>query len=152
MLTDHNDLKEICKREVQEKGDNKIMENLEVKKMDVEEIENYFDLIQEIKKRLSIDGGRKQLPEGTINLMRECKQEIINLRTGINKMIDENIEIKEDCIEMAGMLYKYEMLENIENETVKKNVSDFFELYENDKLFMIKDNIDRVVKLFSEMV
>lgn len=127
------------------------MNNLEVKKLDVEEVENYFDLIQEIKKRLSIDGYRKQLPEGTINLMRECKEEIISLRTMIDKMKNENLEITADCIEMSSQLYKISLLENIENKTVKKNVSDFFQIYENDKMFMVKDNIDRVVKIFSEI-
>ena len=52
---------------------------------------------------------------------------------------------------MASILYKLEQLDYIKDKKVKKNVQDFFELYAYDPLFMVKDNIDKVVKLFKEM-
>ena len=123
-------------------------ENIEVMEMDIDKIEQYQEFIKDFKVRMSLEAGL--LDDDTKNLIRECRDEIINLRHGIEKMKNENAEIFEDCREMASILYKLEQIEYIKDKKVKNNVQDFFELYEHDELFMNADNIERVVTLFKE--
>ena len=126
-------------------------EDLRIHEYNMDKIELYQDLIEQFKICLAIDEGRSKLDEETLDIIRDVKNEIINLREGIAKTKKETLEIYDDCVHMAAQLYKLETLDKIKDIKVKKNIQDFFELYFFDDLFLIKKNIDKVVKLFSEM-
>jgi len=80
--------------------------------------ELYHDLIEAFKIRLSVDEGL--LDAEVKALLKEAKEEIIKLRTDMNKTIDENLTIKSDAGEMAAQLYLFEKCEGLTNEQKKK--------------------------------
>jgi len=80
--------------------------------------ELYHDLIEQFKVRLSVDEGL--LDEEVKSLLKEAKEEIIKLRTDMNKTIDENLTIKSDASEMAAQLYLFEKCEGLTNKQKKK--------------------------------
>jgi hypothetical protein len=65
--------------------------------------ELYHDLIEQFKIRLSVDEGL--LDREVKGLLKEAKEEIINLKKELNQKIDESLEIKEDAQKMASELY-----------------------------------------------
>jgi hypothetical protein len=65
--------------------------------------ELYDDLIEQFKIRLAIDEG--VLDEEVKSLLKEAKDEILELKKQINASIAENMELKEDATEMAANLY-----------------------------------------------
>ncbi len=72
--------------------------------------EIYDDLIDMMKVRIGVDEGL--LDEEVKSLLSDAKNEIIKIRTDMNKMIDENLTIKSDASEMAEKLYLHELCEN----------------------------------------
>jgi hypothetical protein len=96
--------------------------------------ELYHDLIEQFKVRLSVDEGL--LDEEVKALLKEAKEEIINLRTDMNKTIDENLTVKSDAQEMAAQLYLYEKCDGLTDEQKKK----VFTILEGIK---DKDEIDK---------
>ena len=96
--------------------------------------ELYHDLIEQFKIRLSVDEGL--LDEEVKSLLKEAKEEIVKLRTDMNKTIDENLTIKSDASEMAAQLYLFEKCEGLTNEQKKK----VFTILEGIK---DKDEIDK---------
>ena len=77
--------------------------NIEVVAWNVQEIENYMDIINEIKKRIAIDenGLTKEVRE----VIQECKQEIITLKQGIEDLQQENLETFEACRIMSLQIH-----------------------------------------------
>lgn len=71
--------------------------------------ELYEDIINQLKVRLSVDAGL--LDEEVKSLLKEAKEEIERLKTGINNIVAKNLDIKLDCQEMAAALYLFEKCE-----------------------------------------
>ena len=65
--------------------------------------ELYHDLIEQFKIRLSVDEGL--LDEEVKGILKEAKEEILKLRTDLNKQIDENLEVRKDAQELASEIY-----------------------------------------------
>jgi len=65
--------------------------------------ELYNDLIEDFKKRLAIDAG--VLSEDVKSLLKEAKDEIINLKDQVNELTSKNMEVEGDAKEMAAQLY-----------------------------------------------
>ena len=65
--------------------------------------EMYHDLVEEFKKRLAIDAG--VLSEDVKSLLKEAKDEIINLKDQVNELTSKNMEVEGDAKEMAAQLY-----------------------------------------------
>lgn len=65
--------------------------------------ELYNDLIEQFKIRLSVDEGL--LDEEVKSILKEAKEEILKLRSDMDGVISENLEVKQDAIELASELY-----------------------------------------------
>lgn len=65
--------------------------------------ELYADLIEQFKVRLGVDEGL--LDEEVKALLKEAKEEIVQLRDQLNDAISEKLEVKQDATELAAELY-----------------------------------------------
>ena len=65
--------------------------------------ELYHELIEQFKIRLSVDEGL--LDEEVKGILKEAKEEILELREKMNKQIEENLEIRKDTQELASEVY-----------------------------------------------
>ena len=65
--------------------------------------ELYSDLIEQFKVRLGVDEGL--LDEEVKALLKEAKEEIVNLRDELNKEMSEKLETTRDAQELAAELY-----------------------------------------------
>ena len=65
--------------------------------------ELYADLIEQFKVRLGVDEGL--LDEEVKALLKEAKEEIIELREQLDKTISEKLETKQDAQDLAAELY-----------------------------------------------
>jgi len=65
--------------------------------------ELYHDLIEQFKVRLSIDEGL--LDNEVKSLLKEAKEEILNLKKELDETIDETLELKEDNQALSAELY-----------------------------------------------
>lgn len=81
--------------------------------------ELYTDLIEQFKIRLSVDEGL--LSEEVKSLLREAKSEIVGLREEINKIYEQNFELKTDAKELAAQVYLHEKCKGL-IETQKEKV------------------------------
>jgi len=125
---------------------NEDLEVQEVKEMTKKEFEElkfyaskgelYMDLIEQFKLRLAVDEGI--LNEEVKEVLLEAKEAIVKLRTDSNKLIDENLTIKSDCMEMAAQLYLNELCEK--HEIKGKDKKRIFSILEGIK---DKEEIDK---------
>lgn len=107
----------------------------------------YSDLIDQLKIRVGIDEGK--LDEEARELMKEARDEIVNLRGKLNEMENTNIELKSDIKQMAAALYSREKcdgltesqksraLKLLEGLTSKNDIDKKFELIK-ESLFVEK--------------
>jgi len=117
-------------------------ENLEIQ--EISKYEMYEDLMNEMKKRLAIDQGT--LDEEVLNLLTEIKQEIISLRTGINKLQDDNLKYKNYCGIMARQLYvNYRMLD-IKSDEAEDKIKRLLLSSDDDVINYDQADLDRIIK------
>jgi hypothetical protein len=81
--------------------------------------ELYTDLIEQFKIRLSVDEGL--LDEEVKSLLKEAKEEILKLRSDLDGVISENLEVKQDATELAAELYLRRKCDGL-TESQKKKV------------------------------
>ena len=103
--------------------------------------ELYNDLIEQFKVRLGVDQGL--LDEEIKSLLKEAKEEIINLRTSQDKSIAENLEVKQDAQELAATVYLYQKCQGL-TESQRKQVFDIIGDVTD------RAEIDRKFKVISE--
>lgn len=65
--------------------------------------EMYHDLIEQFKIKLAIDEG--VLDEEVKNILKEAKEEIVNLKNKVNKLTGEKLQVEEDARQMAAHIY-----------------------------------------------
>ena len=102
--------------------------------------ELYDDIINQFKIRLGVDEGL--LDEEIKSLLSEAKDEIIKQRLEVDKLTGKNLEVLQDCQELAATVYMHGKCDEAElSQEQKKQVFD-----------IIGDATDRAVidrKLFS---
>jgi hypothetical protein len=81
--------------------------------------ELYHDLIEQFKVRLSID--ENLLDEEVRNLLKEAKDEIVSLRTELDKSTDKTLEMEVDNQKLSSDLYLRQKADGL-TETQKKHV------------------------------
>ena len=98
--------------------------------------ELFDELIEQFKIRLAIDEG--VLDAEVKALLKEAKDEILELKKKINESIKENMELKEDASEMAASLYlrkKCDGLTEAKKERVLNILGDLRDKAEIDRKF-----------------
>lgn len=124
--------------------------NLEVKEITNKEYDKlrhyaekgelYLPLIEQFKIRLSVDEGL--LDEEVKNLLTDAKNEIIKIRSDMNTLIGENLEIKENCIIMAKQLYINEQLLKVKSKKARKQIKKLLLSCDGDVSFIDRKHID----------
>lgn len=122
-----------------------IESNVEVIEYNVNEIMNYQDIIQEIRTRITLD--EQGLTDEVRELVQECKDEIVFLRTGIENLQQENMEVFKDNCTMAKQLYINEKLLNIKSETKRKKIKKLLLQYDDDVKFIDQKQIDNIFNI-----
>jgi hypothetical protein len=104
----------------------------------------YNDLIEQFKVRIGVDQGL--LDEEVKDLLKEAKDEILNLRKSADKGIAKELELKEDAQNMAAELYLYKKCEGL-TESQRKQVFDILggviDISEIDNKFQIIADSER---------
>ncbi len=114
--------------------------NIEVVAWNVQEIENYMDIINEIKKRIAID--ENGLTKEVKKVIQECKQEIITLRTGIEDLQQENLETFEACRIMALQIHiNYKLIE-VKDDAKRNKIKALLLSSDEDIKFMDVEKVD----------
>jgi hypothetical protein len=103
--------------------------------------ELYFDLIEQLRTRLAIDEGTLQ--EEVKELLKEAKEEITSMKSDMDELIAENLELKQDSQQMAVSLYLREKCDGLTEPQTKKILT----LLEGIK---DKAEIDRKFKVLTE--
>jgi len=100
--------------------------------------ELYDDLIEQFKIRLSVDQGL--LDEEVKGLLKEAKDEIVSLRSDLDKKTAKELELMQDAQEMASELYikeKCEGLTEVQKERVYSILEGITDKEEIDKKFNV---------------
>jgi hypothetical protein len=104
----------------------------------------YNDLIEQFKVRIGVDQGL--LDEEVKGLLKEAKDEILNLRESADSNIAKELELKEDAQNMAAELYLYKKCEGL-TESQRKQVFDILggvtDTAEIDNKFQIISDSER---------
>lgn len=103
--------------------------------------ELYEGLIEQFKTRLAIDEG--MISKEVKDMLREAKDEILDLRTKLDEKTGKTLEISKDASEMAAQLYIRKKCDGL-TESQKKRV---FALIGDE---IVKENIDKKYKLIVE--
>lgn len=101
----------------------------------------YNDLIEQFKVRLGVDQGL--LDEETKSLLKEARDEIVQLRTDQDESIKENLELRNDAQELAATVYLYQKCEGL-TEAQRKHVFSVLEGITD------RDEIDRKFEVIKE--
>ena len=118
-------------------------DNTQIIEYNVQEIENYMDIINHIKARIALD--EMGLTDEVSQLIKECKNEIITLRTSIENLQQENMEIfKNNCI-MARQLYVNEKLMEVKSETKKDKLKKLLLQCDKNVVNLSLEQIDRII-------
>jgi len=104
----------------------------------------YNDLIEQFKVRIGVDQGL--LDEEVKGLLKEAKDEILDLRGNADSAIAKELELKEDAQNMAAELYLYKKCEGL-TESQRKQVFDILggvtDTSEIDNKFQIISDSER---------
>lgn len=109
------------------------MNNLEVQEYNLEKIDLYDGLVDTFK-----DCFRNEV----INLIKECKEEIISLRTGIDLIKNETKNIYKDCIIMAKQLHVNNLLMQVKSKKARKQIKKLLLSRDGDVSFIDRKHID----------
>ncbi len=125
------------------------MENLEdstqIIEYKVDRLEQYQGLIDEIRARITLD--EQGLTGEVREIVQECKNEIVSLRTSIEDLQQENMKIFEDNCTMARQLYVNEKLQEIKSDAVKQKIMKLLLSSDADMKFMDLEQIDNMFKV-----
>lgn len=100
--------------------------------------EMYQDLVEQFKIRLAIDEGA--LNDEVQSLLKEAKDEIVNLKEEVNELTKQNLEFEKDAQEMAAHIYlrkkcdgltesqKTHVISILGDEVVKENIDKKFDI------------------------
>ena len=119
-----------------------MQDNLKIVEYNVQEIENYMDIINEIKKRIVID--ENGLTTEVKEVIVECKNEIINLRESIEKLQNENLEIIRDNCTMAKQLHVNNLLMDVKDSKSRKKIKKLLLQYDTDMKYLDQNAIDNI--------
>ncbi len=100
--------------------------------------ELYSDLIEQFKVRLSVDEGL--LDEEVKGLLKEAREEIVELRDELNESISERLQTKQDATELAAEVYLHRKCNGLtegQREHVMEMLDGVTEREEIDKKFDI---------------
>ena len=104
--------------------------------------ELYHDLIEQFKVRLSVDEGL--LDDEIKGLLKEAKEEILELRKTSDTNIKENLDLQKDAQEMAAQLYLHDKCKGLtesQKETMFSILSGIVDKEEIDRKFdVIKES------------
>jgi len=114
------------------------MENIEVQEYDLEAIEQYNNLMDVFKGCFKNE---------VINLIKECREEILQTREYIRIMEKENQDIFEDNTIMAKQLYVCERLQDINSDVVKEKIKSILLSSDADMKFMDLEQIDNIFEI-----
>ena len=116
--------------------------NIEVIEYNVQEIENYMDIINAIKARIAID--ENGLTPEVKEVIQECKQEIITLRKSISDLQQENLEIFEACRIMALQIHINYRLMEVKDNAKRNKIKSLLLTTDEDIKFMDVEKIDNM--------
>lgn len=105
--------------------------------------ELYSDLIEQFKSRLAIDEGL--LDEEVKGLLKEAKEEIVNLRGELDEKTSSELELQKDAQDMAAALYLREKAEGL-TEKQKKRIFNILEGVTD------KEEIDKKFKVILDTI
>ncbi len=98
--------------------------------------EMYHDLIEQFKLKLAIDEGI--LDEEVKGLLKEAKEEIVGLKSKVNKLTGEKMQIEEDAKQMAAHIYlrkKCDGLSEVKRDYIINLLGDITSAKEIDRKF-----------------
>ena len=113
-------------------------ENLEIEEYNLEAIEQYNNLMDVFKGCFKNE---------VINLIKECKEEILQTREYIRIMKKENQDIFEDNTIMAKQLYVCERLQDINSKAVKEKIKSILLSSDADVRFIDLEYIDNIFEI-----
>ena len=118
-------------------------DNTQIIEYNVQEIENYMDIINHIKAQIDLD--EMGLTDEVSKLIKECKNEIITLRNGIEDLRQENMEIFSDNCLMARQLYVNEKLMEVKSETKKDKLKKLLLQCDKNVVNLSLEQIDIII-------
>ncbi len=109
------------KKDITEKFSNFVDSILEEELVIPEKIEKfakkgelYDDLIEQFKLRIAVDEGT--LDEEARKLLKEARDEILNLQEQLNDQYEKNLALESDVVDFAAEIYKREKCEGLTEE------------------------------------
>ena len=119
-------------------------DNLEVKEYNIEKIERYQDLIDDIRVRITVD--ENGLTDEAREVLLESKAEILRLRDYIQNTQEENLKYKKYCGIMARQLYVNHKLMDVKSREARKKIKKLLLTFDDDVKYSDKDDLDRIIK------
>ena len=116
--------------------------NIEVIEYNVQEIEAYQDLINDIKIRMTVDAGL--LDDEIKSLLKECKQEILTLKQNISDLQQDNLETFEACRIMSLQIHTNYRLMEIKDDVKREKLKKLLLTTDADMLYMDVDKVDNM--------